>query len=593
MKFGVIPMVRTKMNNDYLVSKAFKSYMIVSVLGILSSTLFVVINALIAGNIIGNNGMVAIGLSMPVIMVMTALANIFSNGGSIICSNYVGRGESKKASINFTITILLSILLGFIVTVTYPLYLYELSMLLGARGDLIVTTTQFLSGTLIGTIPFILSYLLLSYTRLDGSPFLGLISMIVMTIFNVVLDLVFIIKLDWGMFGIGLATSISYLISVLVMTLHFFSKKNTLRICRLNGGFEELKSILFTGLPSALKGVYSTIRIIITNNIAVWVGGAVVMGALSVQSNVYQFLSSIIIGVGMSTMLLGGIFYGEEDHIALKNLLNISLKRGLGIMVAVSVLVIIFAPEIGGAFTKDPEVIDTAVVSLRFLALYMPLSLIFGVFLNFYNSTKNMLVTNYLVFADGFLFRTLCVVVLTPLIGENGIWISFSLGEILTLTGLMVLIKIKKKKFPRSINDFLLLDENYGNNIVADLNISLENNMEEVMDLSKRIHSFGKKYSVDFNTINKLSLCVEEMVGNIVQHGFESLNVCYIDIRIMILKDKIIFRIRDNGKAFNPIDYTNHEESSSGNIGIYMIQKLAKSMDYRYTIGLNNLTITL
>ena len=581
------------MNNDYLVSKAFKSYMVVSVLGILSSTLSIVIDALIVGNFIGTDGMAAVGLSTPIIMVISALANVFSKGGSVVCSNYIGRGEGKKASINFTITFLLSISLAFIITLTYPLYLHELSVILGAREDLIILTTQFLSGILMGTIPFVLSYILFSYTRLDGSPFLGLISMIVMTISNIVLDLVFITQLNLGMFGIGLATSISYLISVLILSLHFFQKKNTIHLCKLTGGFKELKNILSTGLPSALKGIYSTIRTLVTNNFAMWIGGAIVMGALSLQSNVYQFLGSIITGVGMGTMLLGGIFHGEKDHRALKDLLNISFKMGLMISGVVTVLVIIFAPVIGSAFTKNQEVIDTAAVSLRFLALYLPLSLIFEIFVNFYNSTKDMLITNYLVFADSFLFRTLSVIILTPLIGENGIWLSFALGEGLTLTGLIIIIKIKKGKFPKSINDFILLEGDSGDDIKADLNISLENNMEEVMDLSKKIHSFGKRYSVDFNTINKLSLCVEEMVGNIVQHGFESLDVCYIDIRIMIMENKIIFRIRDNGRPFNPIDYAHRGESGNRNIGIYMIQKLAKSMEYRHTIGLNNLTITL
>jgi putative MATE family efflux protein len=580
----------TKLTNNYLISKSFKSYILVSILGLISATLGMVIDGLFIGNYIGNEGMAAYGIASPFFIFLAAVATIFANGGTILSSNYIGREEKEKVNISFTITCFIALITSLVIMILSPFYVDILSVLLGAKGGIINLTSDYIFGFTLGTASLVFSQVLFSYTRLDNSPNLGLISVGIATIVNLILDYLFVAVFNFGMFGIGIATTISYSFAIVVLLTHFFSKKNNLKISKFHN-FEEGIKMLRIGLPSALNRVFTMGRTIVTNNLAILVGGTIVMGALSVQSSVNQLLSSVAMGIGMTTMLLGGVFFGEEDKRSLKDLLSISLKWGSIIIIILSVLVIIFSPYIVSAYGKDPNVLPVAIHSLRLFALSLPPSLIAVVLLNFYSSINNTTMANYIAFAHSFLFISLFACILTPFIGDNGIWLCFVLGEVFTLIGLLFVIKFKSGKWPRSIDDLLMLDSDFEDNIKDSFEISLKNDMNHVMELSTKVQSFINKYPNEEDKLLKVSLCVEEMVGNIVKHGFDSSKTHYIDIRIILVGEDVVFRIRDDGKPFNPIEYGN--DNSENTLGIALIRKIAKNMEYRSTIGLNNLTITL
>ncbi len=586
-------MTINELTNKYIVSKSVHSYVFLAILTLLFMGISLVVDGLIIGNFIGTDGLAAFGIATPVMIFISAIAIIFSSGGGASCSNYAGKGEKKKINNNFTITFLFSLIIGILITLTAPLYIEPLSHFLGASGTLTTLTTSYLTGLMFVTIPAIIFEVIVVYTRLEGASHLEMIAGGAMLTTNIILDIVFVTLLNMGMFGIGLATSIGYTIAFLIIIIELFSEHTSLTFSKIEYILPEIKNIFIFGLPVGLNELYNTIRTLITNNLAIFVGGAIVMGALSILAEVNHLLNSVNLGFGAITLLLGGIFYGEQDKRSLRDVLKVTLKSGIIITIILAIFVIIFAPILVGAFAHHGEVTDTATTALRIFALSLPISLISTIFLNFYNSTKNSLLANFIGFNHSFLLISLFALTLTPFIGQYGIWTCFILGETITLVGLLIIIKIKTGKFPTTIEDFIIVDEEFEKNIKHTLNISIENNMDQVMDLSNQIYEFGEKYFEDKSTVNKVSLCIEEMVGNIVEHGYKSSNkVHYIDIRIIITTKHIIFRIRDDGTPFSPMEYTNENELGKY-IGIKMIQGIAKNMDYRSTIGLNNLTITL
>ncbi|MDR3290732.1 MAG: ATP-binding protein [Methanobrevibacter sp.] len=586
-------MINKELTNKYIVSKSFRYYLFTTTIGIIAASIGMIVDGLVIGNFMDYNAIAAYGLCSPARMALTALTAIFANGGTILVSHYIGRGNKDKINQSFTIVILSSIIVSLIISVFSPFYVNFLAVILGAKGIIIPLTSDYMLGLLIGTTPYLISQVLFYFIRLDGSPKLSLISVAVMTIVNISLDILFVTVFNFGMFGIGIATSISYLIAVFISLFHFFSKKNSFHLMKFENKSDVFKILKF-GYPTSLNRIYTALRAYVTNNLAFWVGGGVVLAALSVQTNANLLFSSIPMGVGMTTMLFSGIFFGEQDKKALRDTLSVSLKYGLIIITFITFIILIFSPMITRLFLKDPTAFLTASFSFKMLSLSLPPSMVAVILLNYYNSVNNIFYANYIAFAHSFLFMALFAGILTPLIGQNGIWFCFVLGEVFTLIGLVIVIKIKEGFWPKSINDLLLLNDDFGEGILNNFSISLENNMDSVMGLSNKISQFGEENNIDSNLISKLSLCVEEMVGNIIKHGFKSSKKRYIDIRIILTtKNTVIFRIRDDGIPFNPIDYANKNEFSKNSMGIHMIQKISKNIDYRNTVGLNNLTITL
>ena len=368
-------------------------------------------------------------------------------------------------------------------------------------------------------IPTMVTQVLMIYIRLNDGAKLSFISVICMTVTNITLDLVFTIVLGWGMLGMGIATSISYFVAMLVCCLHFFKKSNIFRLSSMAGGGKELVQVVLVGLPSALNRACMSVRSIALNYLLISLGGAVAVSALAVQNNINQVLSSVTMGVGMTCMMLAGVFYGEKDSKALEKTLRVSLKTGVLLSVITSALVIVFAHPIVSMFLHDSaEGMALAVRSLRFFCLSLPLSLVCVVLINFSPCTNNLILANIICIGHGLAFVVAVSFALSPVMGTDAVWISFLCSEILTVLTVIIYIRVRTGKFPLSWARLTLLPEDFDYNKERILDISIRNDMNQVVELSTRIQEFCNKYTQDSKKVDTLALCIEEMAGNIVQH---------------------------------------------------------------------------
>ena len=188
-------------------------------------------------------------------------------------------------------------------------------------------------------------------------------------------------------------------------------------------------------------------------------------------------------------------------------------------------------------------------------------------------------------------YTVLFAFILIHPMGATGVWLAFLLGELLTILTVGLVLCIRNQKFAISMDAVMMLDEAFGGNPKDRLELSIGNSMEEVMLISSGIYKFGRNRSLSKETLNMLSLCIEEMAGNVVQHAFKPGEKRWLDLTIVDKEDTVIVRIRDNGSPFDPLAYLGSGEEKG--YGILMIHKLAESFEYRRSMGLNNLIIRL
>lgn len=580
------------MTNNYLVKKVFHSYLFMSIMATMAATIGMLVDGVVIGQFLGADCVSAQGLASPVFILITAVAGVFCNGGTSCCSNHLGRGEKGKICLNFTVTSLGALVIGIFVTGVLLFFGDGIAVMLGAQGELVSYTGDYVRGLGVGGVFIMLSQVIMYYIRLDNDSGLSFISVVIMTVFNIAMDLVFTLVFHMGMFGMGLATALSYGICLLVCFIHFVKKENILKLTFPKGGLKEFADVIVTGFPSALNRACMTIRGISLNHLLMTLGGSLAVSALTVQNNINQLLSSVTMGVGMTTMLIAGIFYGERDEKSLEKTLKISLRSGVLLSLVVAVATFIFARPLVGMFMKDEAGAELAVRALRFFCLSLPFSLSCVVLLNFYQCTKRLFLANLICLSHGLLFVVAISFGLSGFMGTDGVWISFLGAELLSLAVVVVAVRLKSGKWPTSFAQMMMLSKDFVPEEEHILDLSLKNDMAMVMELSNRVSEFCRLYSEDTGKIDKLSLCIEEMAGNIVQHGFQDKKEHSIDIRIIITEEAFIFRIRDDGIRFNPIRYADENERTDA-MGIKLVQKIALDIDYNYTIGLNNLTISL
>lgn len=565
-----------------LLNATFRKFLIGTAIAVVCSILGFIANGIIIGNFFGKVGLAAFGLTIPIVYGALAIGYIFSYGGSIVCSNNISNKD--RANNNFTVVCLTALITGVLITLFLILFTKSIAHVLGASGESLIPTVDYMNGLFIGILPTIFIAILTNYSRIDGFPTLGLKEGLILFVSNVLLDFIFILIFKTGIYGIGLGTSLSNYLATLYLIMHFISKKSSFKFKKDLEFKQELIEVFKTGLPSALNQVYNMVRTVITNKLAIMVSGLIFLGALSVQSNVYMLLCGLGVGIGTTTLALGGIFYGDNDRMQLEQTLRLSIGYTLICDTLIAVIMFIFAPYFVYAFGKNPEVYATAIRGLRIFAFSLPFGSLCYVFLNFYNATKQLKLANYISFAHSFLFLTLFATTLAFLIGGDGIWISFVLCEIVTLLTIPIILKFKTKKFPKSINDLILIDEDQFPE--EDTFIAYIKSEKELLGIIKNLDE-----NLDGNTLNekvklRIQLILEEMGLNILNHAYNEDEEKYINIRIKYKNtENVIIYFQDNGI---PFDLKKDYENNADYYGIAIIKEISSDVNYNYNVKLNN-----
>ncbi len=573
--------------NPYLVRRILRGHIAVTILVTLTATLSMVINGLIVGNMLGPDDLTAFGLASPVLIIVAAIAGIFSNGGTIVCAKYIGRGESSKVANNFTIVMMWSLLTGIIYTIVFFFCADAFADLFGASPEISDKTASYIKGLSISGIPFLLAQNMLLYMRMDGSQKLSLISMATIVVINT-LAAVFIVKnTDMGLYGIGIAVALSNVAGIAVCCLHFLKKNKMLRFSKPKDSKIELKEICKAGLPTAINRGAQTFKNFFLNAFLMSFAGSAAVLALSVQTNVYQFLIAISTGYGIMIAMMCSLFYGERDKRSLSDSLRSCLISGFIVSLIAGILLFVFADAVAVLFIKGNGDVGMAAECLRYFALSQPTSTVCLIFLYLYQSLGNFLLSTVISLTRGIGYVLLFSFALTPIIGLAGTWISFFLADILSLLTIAAVLWYKAKHFPRKLEDLLMLkDDEFEVNLACD--VSIRNDIGEVMGLADRMSEMIRDRNIPTEKIHRISLCIEEMAGNVIQHAFDDKKEHYIDIRVIIKDEDVIFRMRDDGRMFNPLN-----ERSEDHLGIRTVRAVAKNIDYRYSFGLNNLRVTV
>ena len=584
------------MKNDYIVRKLYYSFVTVSILSALTATVGMLIDNIIVGRYLGSDALGAMGVVGPVSLLLSAFGNICSGGGTARASQAVGRGDKEQVRRIFTVTMLFAFLIGVVITVGGLLFTQQIADILGAKGVLKELTTQYLYGYFLGALPTVMMSALMGFLRIDGSPKLPIVCIIVMSACNISLDLIMVLVLHKGMFGMALATAVSYYFAVLAGCSHFIKKNNTLRLVPVKGVGKELSSIIVTGAPTAISRVSDTLKVMILNNLLVTVVSVGAVTALNVRTQANNIVGALVVGIGQAVIPVVGMFYGEEDRTALGDTLKTTLRIGLLLSGIVAAVLLVFPALLTNAFgVTDPDIMAMSNMAVRLFAVGMPVALLNTILMNFYQSTGKTGLAILICILQSLVFTVIMAFILIRSMGSTGVWTAFLLGEIFTLATIVLYVAHKNGKFSLKIPSYMLFEEGFGGDPKDRLELSIGNSMDEVMDVSSNIYKVGRSHNMDERMLNEISLCIEEMAGNVVQHAFKPEEKKWFDVLVLDKPESVIVRMRDNGSAFDPLDYLNKAEDSDGEerFGIRMIASLADKFEYSRNMGLNVLIIVL
>lgn len=581
--------MNSRRRNPYLVRKTYNSYVMVSILTSLTATVGILIDNIIAGHLLGQDALGAMGIVSPISLIFSALGNIAASGGTAKAARALGKGDQQQVNRVFSITVMFVLAAGFLLSLPGLLFPGQIAKALGAREALLPLSRDYIFGFFLGTIPTMMTTALMGFVKIDGSPRLPLISIAVMSFLNVVLDVVFVVVFHMGMFGMALATSVSYCAAVLVGLTHFLKPRHTLRLQRIRDPFQDLADILKTGMPTAVNRLCETGKTVILNVLLVSAVSVSAVAVLNVRTQMNNLLGAVTLGVGQAILPVAALFYGEEDRTALGFTLASAMKTGLVLNGIISLGLLIFPeffPSLLGI--SDANTLQMARSAMILFALAMPLRGINMILMNYYQATDKLNWSMWVCVLESFLFTVLFSLILVKPCGSFGIWTAFLLAEILTFLTVVLKIFRKTGRFPYKVSHFLMLSQSFGTK-ERKVEFSIPARMESVMTVSEQLFSYCRQRHVHETLSRDLALCVEEIGGNIVRHGLGGNQKHWIDITLVNRSSEVLLSFRDSGAAFDPTSYEGSEEQT----GIRLIRGISREFRYRRLLNMNVVVVVL
>lgn len=587
-------------NNGQIISRLFKKSVISIILAAIATMVGIVIDGIVIGRFLGPDSMAAYGLVTPVINLATAFSGILATGAQVICAQHLGAGNVKNARRTFSMCMLITAIISVVMVAAVIIFRNPIAVMLGAHGNsanLLPLTSDYLFGIVFSFPCVLFLFEFNSLMRLDGDANRVIVAVVVMTVLDIAGDLVNALVIHGGMLGMGLTTSFSYFAALVIMLLHFTKKDIIFKFSFKGLRLKDMAEIFATGSSSAVGSASSMLRNLVLNQIMVaTVLSGTAVAALGVVNTVFNFTSSTMLGVAMTTAMIAGMILGEQDRIAAEALVKVTVKVTLAVGAVLSAILLIFADFIAGAFggADGAQMVSLAARGLRIYALSIILYGLNVAFINYTQGMRRMIVSDLFCFLVNFPFIVLPALALFGVLDADAVWWSFIIGEAIKFICVVVYAAVKKRGFPYRAKDFLFLREPFGVSEDNLLDFSITE-PSQVIPASEAVEAFCSEKGAAQKESMMLSLFVEELTGNVVQFGFSDGKCHSIDIRVIKQTDGWILRVRDDCKKFDPTEWIklHNTEDKTRNIGIRMVCGMAKNVKYLSTLELNNIIITI
>jgi len=294
-----------------------------------------VVDAIIVGNLIGEDGVSAINLTKPVVQVIFTLNMLLATGAGMLVGIELGRKNHRGVAYYYSLAMASCLAVGLLFTACGIAIPDVVTRWLCTHEGFRPLTHDYLRVMMIGAPAYLVMWALTTMASVDGSPRLASVAILIDNVVNLCLDLVFIKVLGLGIEGSSMATVIGHLVGIAIMCRHFHYKDNHLHLTFRPMAQDETSSttlwsslgkIINQGAPLVVACGTLALLYVACNHAVASVQGRVGLFALAVCMNLLQVYNLFLAGVERTIQSLGSIEVGRGDNEGFQLILRKSLR---------------------------------------------------------------------------------------------------------------------------------------------------------------------------------------------------------------------------------------------------------------------------
>ena len=420
--------------------------------GMLISALYMLIDGIFVGKGVGPEGLGAINIAYPVILLGVSLSMMFGIGGSTAISVLNGRGADSRETGKYLTHILFLVITSYliIVSVTFG-FQKKIIYFLGSNDSLFDMVRDYLLTGTFFLIFYMLSIALNAVVRNDKAPKYALISMVVGALVNIALDWLFILEYSMGMKGAALATGIAQLASFLFLAGYFFRKECGIRPVFITVGLGYIKRIIKNGFPSFVLEFAFALVLVLFNNVIIIYLGDLGISAFGAICYIFYVFIMVFTGLAQGVQPIVSYQFGAKNHDRMKEALVQGQRASFGIAAFILLIVYLKGDAMIRIFNSEPEFVA---VAANGLLIYTSGIMFLGanfVNISYLQSMEKPGIANVLSILRSTLFVMLGLAFLPKAIGVNGIWLALPFADFMTFCISVIIRRINVRAFPEPL----------------------------------------------------------------------------------------------------------------------------------------------
>ena len=309
-------MEKNKLSSEKI-SKLLLSLAIPSIIAQLVNVLYNMVDRIYIGQMPdGTTAMASLSVALPILTLVTAFTRLVGEGGAPLCAIRMGEQKQDKAEEIMTASFVSLIGMGFLLTVIILIFKESLLILFGANEETLPQAISYISIYALGTIFVQLTLGMNPYINTQGFAKIGMCTVVIGAVLNIILDPIFIFGLHMGVSGAALATIIAQGVSAFWVLSFLFGKKSTIKIRKkyLIPQPRIVFSIMALGIsPFVMSSTESLLQISFNNQLSLY-GGTMAVATMAILMSLWQFITLPLQGLCQGAQPILSYNYGAKNY---------------------------------------------------------------------------------------------------------------------------------------------------------------------------------------------------------------------------------------------------------------------------------------
>ncbi|MDD5896381.1 MAG: MATE family efflux transporter [Prevotellaceae bacterium] len=433
------------------VGKLLFQYALPAIIAMTASSLYNMVDSIFIGQGVGALAISGLAVTFPFMNLSAAFGAAVGVGASSYISVKLGQKDYGKAQRVLGNTVTLNVIIGIVFSVVSLLFLDPILFFFGASEQTVPFAREYMVIILLGNVITHMYFGMNAVLRAASKPREAMYITMFTVVLNTLLDPLFIYTFRLGIAGAAYATIISQLVAFLWQMRLFTDKRELLHLRR---GIYRLDrrivgNIIAIGMsPFSMNACACLIVIFINNNLLRY-GGDLAVGAYGIANRIAFIFIMINMGVNQGMQPIAGYNYGAQKLDRMMRVLKLAMIAGTCVTTT-GFLVAEFLPELCVTlFTTDATLASLSVNALRVMMAAMPIVGYQMVITNFFQSIGMAKISILLSLSRQLLLLLPLLLVLPPIIGLDGVWMSMPVSDSLSALFALVMMVRYMNKFKR------------------------------------------------------------------------------------------------------------------------------------------------